>query len=106
MGRGAQRCTELREGLLQRVELHCSILHAVEVLSAAQDQGRGSAGAAWRGDAQRCAAPGAIAWDEDARCYTVAGIGVASAGAGCTGGGCSVPYSTGAALPGTEDPAR
>lgn len=46
LGRGVQRCTELREGLLQRVELHCRILHAVEMLSAAKDQGRGSAGAA------------------------------------------------------------
>lgn len=44
LGRGVQRCTILREGLLQRLELRCRILHAVEALSAAQDQGRESAG--------------------------------------------------------------
>ena len=44
LGRGVQRCPELREGLLQRMELRCGILHAEEMLGAAQDQGRGSAG--------------------------------------------------------------
>lgn len=42
--RGAQRCTGLREGLLQGTELRCSISQAKEMLSAAQDRGRESAG--------------------------------------------------------------
>lgn len=37
-------CTVPREGLPQGMELRCRILHAVEMLGAAREQGRGSAG--------------------------------------------------------------
>lgn len=83
LGRGVQRCTELREGLLQRTEPRCRILRAVEMLSAAQDQGRGSAGS----EMPVLHRAGGIAWDEDAQCHTelaeVAGLEEPSAGAHC-----------------------